>query len=110
MHRHPRDQSLDADGIGLVFLLRAAAQRDDVGRLLRGTGPREHRGYDFSIALQALANHRVEIVCRLALEDLEDAVDRLLGEVVTFGTERLLQHRAAEVEELRPLLRAGEAA
>src|SRR3546814_19097879 len=73
-------------------------------------GAGKHGGDDFPSGEMPLADRRAEIGDAVALEALDDRLQRLFRHVVAFLAERLLQDLAAEFHVLLALLQAHEAA
>src|SRR3546814_2814179 len=110
--RHTGDQPLDRNRSFATLALAGpgTGDRHDFLHLGVRLGAGEHGGDDFPSGEMPLADRRAEIGDAVALEALDDRLQRLFRHVVAFLAERLLQDLAAEFHVLLALLQAHEAA
>src|SRR5438094_9142969 len=109
MHRHAGNEAADRHcGLGGLSLAPRPGQRDDLVLVL---GALREGGIDgLAAGDDPLPDRDIEVFDRRAVELRQYRFERPLGELVAVLAERLLQDRAAEIEILRALLRADEAA
>src|SRR5215469_7266940 len=109
MQRHAGNETTDRyRRIAALGPAPSPVQRDDLGLgfvLLRegGVDNRAAGG-------EPLSDRDIEILDRRGIKASEDRLERTLGELSAFLAERLLQNGAPEIEVLRALLSADEAA
>src|SRR3546814_5547682 len=101
VHRHTGDQPLDRNRSFATLALAGpgTGDRHDFLHLGVRLGAGEHGGDDFPSGEMPLADRRAAIGDAVALEALDDRLQRLFRHLVAFLAERLLQALAAARSE-----------